>query len=286
MATITNGTWLRHLALASAVALFLGGLVWALTSTPDLLSRINLAPLPLLVLIGAPVAVVLNAIELHGTCRLSGAPMKWRTAVEVTVYTNAANMLPLPGGMITRIAAMKAHGLDLRTGSSLTVLSFGLWGGTAFLYASAALFWLGPALLGVAFAAVGAAALAGCILAFASKGHWQLLRFILVLKLVALPIMTARTMLAMAAVGASIGVVQAAIFVVAPIVGSAVSIVPAGLGVNETVFALLSPAVHVEPQIGLVSAAIGRVAWMAGLIITGLLLLVGFRQPTRLGTGD
>ena len=43
--------------------------------------------------------------------------MRWRTCFEVTIYTSAANMLPLPGGAMAKLAAMKSHGVNYRTGS-------------------------------------------------------------------------------------------------------------------------------------------------------------------------
>jgi hypothetical protein len=64
--------------------------------------------------------------------RMTGRSVGWLSAMDVTIYGSAANMLPLPGGVLVRIAAMKAHGTAFRRGG--TLIMFGaLWGAAACL---------------------------------------------------------------------------------------------------------------------------------------------------------
>src|SRR5919112_1252295 len=88
---------LRKWGLMLALLVFAGGLIWSVQSIP-------------------------------------GGPMSWRTSFELTVYTSAANMLPLPGGAIAKLAAMKVHGVGIGRGSAMILLSSAIWGGLAFLY--------------------------------------------------------------------------------------------------------------------------------------------------------
>lgn len=270
---------LRAYGLAVAFAIFIGGLAWAISSVPDLVTRLRWTPLPALLLIGAPLATVLNAVEIYVMSRIAGGPMKWRTAMEVTVYASAANMLPLPGGAMTRLAAMKAHGVSYRIGTSLTLLSFCVWGSLAFLYSAVALVLIGQARLSAGFALVGIASLLVSAVGFRQFGQWRLLGLIGLMRVVSFPIEAVRLMLAMLAVGATLGFLQSSALVVSSFIGASVSIVPAGLGVREGVIALLSPVVDVDPAVGFLAATTGRVMWMLGLALTAAVIL-SFHQRT------
>ncbi|RHW18375.1 hypothetical protein D1610_07915 [Sphingomonas gilva] len=277
---------LRKYGLALALLMFIGGLAWAMSRLPDLPSRLRYEPLLALLVIGAPVGALLNSVELHALSRIGGGRMAWRTAFEVTVYTNAANMLPLPGGALAKMAAMKLHGVGYRAGSAMIVLSYAVWGGLAFLYSAGALMWLGQGRLAALFATLGAALLLICGAGFARFAHWRMVGIVALMRLVSLPLEALRYVLAMMAVGTAIGFGQSSVFVVASFVGSAAMIAPSGLGVGETVVALLSPAVAVPAAVGFVGAAIGRVVWMTGLALTaGLLLLARARRGVRPALG-
>ena len=68
-------------------------------------------------------------------------------ALEVTIYTSAANMLPIPGGVITRLGGMRARGVGMKQGSWMVLLFAGVWAGAAFLLSGFAIL-LRNALLG------------------------------------------------------------------------------------------------------------------------------------------
>jgi uncharacterized membrane protein YbhN (UPF0104 family) len=74
-----------------------------------------------------------------------------------------------------------------------------------------------------------------------------------------------RNMVALWAVGVQIDFDQASVLVVASFVGTAISIVPAGLGVSEGAVAILSPLVGIDPAVGFLSATINRIVTKAGL---------------------
>jgi hypothetical protein len=101
---------LRNWGLAGALIIFVAGLVWTIRETPGLEPTISVWQLLLLLMLSAPAGTVLNTLELYALGRIAGGPMPMRTSLELTIYTSAANMLPLPGGVVTKLAGMKAHG--------------------------------------------------------------------------------------------------------------------------------------------------------------------------------
>jgi uncharacterized membrane protein YbhN (UPF0104 family) len=206
--------------------------------------------------------------------RLGGREVGWPAAFEVSVYTSAANMLPLPGGVLTRIAALRGLGIGVGRGSLLTLLGLGLWGGVAFVFSGAWLLRGGEAGAGAAFLAIGAAllgpALAGCLRMTRDP---RLLAGLLLVRLGSIGLEAARMALAIRALGAAIAFEEASIFVVASFLGTVVSIAPAGLGVREAVVAGLSPFVGVDPALGFLAATVNRAVGMAGLAVTASALL-------------
>lgn len=265
---------LRGYGLAAALLIFLGGLYWAITSIPDLPSRLRYEPILALLAVGAPIGVLLNAIELHAISRIAGGPMRWRTALEISLYSSAANMLPLPGGTIAKLAAMKGHGVGYGRGSIMIALTYAVWGGLAFLYSAGALYWLGQVRLAAVFVLAGIVLLGLCAAGFARFAQWRLVGIVALARLVSFPLEALRYMLAMMAIGTALDFAQGSVLVIASFVGSAAMIFPSGLGVGETVVALLATAIAVDAAIGFLGAAIGRAVWMTGLtLMTGLVLI-------------
>lgn len=269
----------RRYALVVAIIFFAVGLVWAIHETPNVSEKVRLAPLIALLLIGAPLSTALNAFEMRAISRMAGQQMTWRASFEVTVFSSAANMLPLPGGVLTKLAAMKAHGIGFGTGWATIVVTFTLWGCLAFLYSAGALFFIGRATLGTGFLAISVALLMLCMIAAGKLERRKLLAPIALLRLLSLPLDAVRFIFATSGLGASVSFGQASIFAVASFTSSAVVIVPSGLGIGEAVVALLSPLVSLEPALGFLVASVSRLVWLAGLALTAGLTLLAFRLP-------
>jgi len=271
---------LRKWGLAGALIVFVAGLAWAIRATPELELQLGIGPLILLLLLSAPAGTVLNTIELHALSRIAGGPMSWRTSAELTVYTSAANMLPLPGGVVTKLAGMKAHGVSYATATAVLVLSFFIWGSLAFLCASAALLALGKATYAAIFAGVGVALLVIAAIGSTRFKRWRWIAVVVTSRATMLALEIVRYVLAVGLVGVSISFFQAATFVVASLVGAAVVVAPQGLGVIEATTALLSSLIGLSAGIGFLAAAITRIARLAGLALIAAGLLIVGRRPS------
>jgi hypothetical protein len=265
---------LRRYGLAGALIVFLAGLYWAIQGSPEFGSELKIAPLLLLIALSAPLGTVLNTIELWALSRIAGGPMSWRTSLDLTVYTSAANMLPVPGGAITKLAGFRAHGVGYGTATAMIVLSFLAWGGLAFLYSAVALLLLDQSHLAGLFVIAGLAFLVATVVGFARFGHWRMVAIVAATRLVTFATDAVRYWLALTAIGVTASLLQCSALVVVPYIGASVVIVPSGLGVSEAAGALLATFVGIAAASGFISTAIQRIARLVGLaLIAGAFML-------------
>ncbi len=257
----------RRAGLAISIMMFVAGLIWSLQAFAGSAHTLLVWPLAILLFVFVPLTTVLNATEFKLMSRMAGAGVDWAQSFETTIYASAANMLPLPGGVIARVAALKAHGATVRFGSMIVVLFAAIWGGIAFCYTGAWLAVLGHHQLGGLFAAAGIGLLTVFLIAaIRVQPRASLIVYAFVIRVGSLLIDVLRQMLAIWALGVLIGFSEASIFSASSFVGSAVSIVPAGLGVREIVVAALSPYIALPVAVGFLSAAVNRAVGMVGLI--------------------
>jgi len=269
---------LRKFGLFLALCVFGLGLGWAATRVSDALERLTLAPLLVLLLVGVPANVALNAAEFRAMLQVAGRQLPWFPALEVTVYTSAANMLPLPGGVMTKIAAMRVRGVAVRQGSWLAFLFAGVWAGSAFCFSGAAIV-LNNKAPGLLFLSVGATALAFSVKwLHRERANYWLIGKIVLIRLSSLTVETARIILALHALGTAVDPFATAVFAVSSFVGTAISVIPAGLGVREGVVALLSPLIGLDPAIGFLSASLSRLADFVVLSLLSVILLINNKR--------
>ena len=257
----------RRTGLVISIAMFVAGLIWSLQAFSGSGHTLKVWPLAILFFVCVPLTTVLNTAEFQVMSRMAGSRVGWPQSFEITIYASAANMLPLPGGMIARVAALKAHGATVRFGSLIVVLFAGIWGAIAFCYSGIWLAALGHQMLGVLFVAAGIGFLAMLsIVAIRIKPQIPLILYAFVIRVSSLLVDVLRQMLAIWAFGIFVEFGEASVFSVSTFVGNAVSIVPAGLGVREIVVAAMSSLIALPVAIGFLSAAVNRAVGMGGLI--------------------
>lgn len=274
---------LRRYGLAGALIVFLAGLYWAIQGSPDLLREVRIAPLLLLIVLSAPLGTVLNTIELWALSRIAGGPMSWRTSLDLTLYTSAANMLPLPGGAITKLAGFRAHGVGYGTATAMIVLSFLAWGGLAFLYSAVALLLQDEPRVAGLFAIASAALLTVSIIGFARYGHWAMVAIVAATRVATFVTDAIRYWLALTAIGVTVSILQCSALVVVAFIGAAVVIAPSGLGVSEAAGALLATFVGITAASGFISTAIQRIARLVGLALIAVVFVLRRPPPVEAG---
>ena len=265
---------LRRWGIVLSVILFAGGLFLAVEASPGILYRIDLTTFLLLFGVSAVLQPLLNAAEFRVMVEYGGRQVDWPTSLEVTVYTSASNLLPLPGGVLTRMAAMRGYGIGVRTGGRIIILGLAVWGGAAAVYSGLWLMCAQAWLIGAVFCLGGIAGLLCAVhLCRALNPSWRLLAKILAVRIAALVLEAGRIMLAILALGDQVAFNQASVLVVSSFVGTVVAIAPSGLGVREATVAALSPFIGIDPAIGFLAATVNRIAGILGLVcVAGVVL--------------
>ncbi|HEX7235717.1 MAG TPA: hypothetical protein VF405_02075, partial [Gammaproteobacteria bacterium] len=235
----------------------------------------------LLSALAIPIAILVNAAETKLSATLAGTNLGWLQATHIGLVSSAANILPLPGGPLVRIGALKRAGASLLQGGVATTLIAAIGVGLAFTSAGAATVGAHPS-VGMSCLAVGAVATGACAIAlFRLRRSWALVAMVLVMKSVGIALGLLRMYWALASLGFVVSFTALFAFAVSDVAGSVVSIVPAGLGINEAVAALMAPLVAVPSTLAFLAVAINRVIALAVLAVATAFAaaLPGAREP-------
>lgn len=257
------------------------GLIWALKTSPDALVNARLGPLALVLLLIVPAITIVNAYEFRVSANLLGKEYSFIKALEVTIIGTATNLLPIPGATIVRVAALRSAGVNTSDGIQAILLVGVMWMGLTFLAGGLALLMDGNLLSGGGFTSIGfVMSLVTFIwLSIISVDSISTIKLVL-LKCAMIALDTFRILLCLDAISVKIDALKALVLTVSTIVGSAVSIVPAGLGVREWTQAVLAPLVGVAPADSFLSAVLVRVLGLIFVVPLAFVLSARSKNKT------
>jgi len=260
---LQNPFWRRVILVGAALG-FVIGIVLSIRAQPQVIYNLQWLPVLWLVALTIPATIALNAWEFVLSARLIGHHIEFRSALETTIIGGVANMLPLPGGIMVRVAALKAAGASLKHGMSTTLFVAWIWFGVAFAYAGAWMMTLGATNAGAVFLVSGIVIL---LISFTATMRllkkWRVTMHLTVIKLGLVLIDAARVYLSLWALSSSSSFGQASVLTASSVVGSAISIVPAGIGIREGVAALMGPLVGLAASSAFLATSLNRLFGLA-----------------------
>ena len=256
----------RKLAMAIASILFVGGLAWAVDSAGIALARIEGQWLVAALALGF-VGVILNGFELSRCAGALGKKVPAPEAINLSSVGILSNLLPIPASALVRGGALMATGATLAQ-SGRILLYVGL------LRVSVAGAITGLALISGPFGwpVVAGSCLASAILfaLIAQLGGIISALRLLGLRIAMLAGIAMQLWFCFHALGTDAGLSDAALQSIAPVVGSAVGIVPGGLGVSEAIGAALALLVNGSSAMAFAALALNR---LVGYACAGLTVL-------------
>lgn len=274
--------WRRAVLILAAFGFGLG-IFLSYRAQPDAFTDLNFGPLIVLALFTIPATVLLNALEFRGSAQLIGHDIGLAQAAEITIVGSVANMLPIPGGTMVRIAALKAAGASLKRGTAATLLVSLLWISVSFIYSGVWLAVLGLTgwfVLGAAFICVGLVSLIICAaLCFKLSEDMTVVINLLSFKVGLVLLDATRLYLCFRVLGLDGTFAQSSVLTVSSVLGAAVSIVPAGLGIREGVAALLAPFVDLPAASAYVATSINRVVGLT--VMAPVAFYLGLRSSRQ-----
>lgn len=271
--------------LAAASLLFVIAFVFGLRSLPAGALDLTAWPIVVLGLVVVPLASVANGLEYAVAARIGGQRVPVGEALEVSVLSSAANLLPLPGAALVRVRAMRRGGSSYRRALATTVLVGGAWLATSLVLAGG-LLSLRQAEDGQAAAAVLVVGLVGTgatvvgVARLAPPGQARALALaLLAAEVLAVAVAALRFLLVLRALGLDVAVEQAVALTVAGVVASALGFVPGGLGLREALAGIIAGLVGLPAATGVLAAAVDR---LVGLPVLAL-LATAVARPVRRG---
>lgn len=269
--------WVRQpavyrIGMAVAGTIFVTGLVLSTRALSAESLSFNGLFAVLLIFVGGPATLALNTQAFRLSARAVRCPYSFLDAMRVTVFSSAANFLPLPGGVIIRISALRISGSGYRDSISITAYAGVFWLSIALIAAGTGLAimtangnYYSLALLG---ATLGIGAFFGA--SSVARGH-RLAVSLLSISLATHLVATFRFWLAFSALGFEVSLSETAIIAGSGTAGSVVAVVPGGLGINEAAAALLTNLTGHPAASGFLAATLNR---LANYAIRGSLALV------------
>jgi hypothetical protein len=273
----------KRLLLLIGFAIFA---VLAVVSFQNLPEGVALQPefMVAIMLIGAPAGWLLNTFEYRSIAKAAGHRVRFETALQVTLAVSLANLLPAPGGVAVKTAALKLEGSSLGSAISVNAIAGIIWIGVTAAIVGIALV-SDPVFLarGAAVATVGAMLLVGAAWALRrGPPGWRRVFVELVAIYVATTLVAAgRVALAFAAIGEQASIVAAITIASAYVLSLAIGFFPAALGLREALAGVLALTVDVSAAVAVTASAVERVSGIAGRALIMPALGLYFRMASQ-----
>ena len=240
----------RRTMLVLATILFVGGFVWSLRAAEISLAGIAWHWLLASVALGFA-GVVLNGFELSLCAAAVGKRFAAVEAIRLSSVGILSNLLPIPASALVRGGGLVAKGASI------------VESGRILLFVGLLRLAVAGAITGVALASlplIAGSLLASAVLCvlIARMGGMRAATGLLALRIAMLGVVTVRLLLCFWALGAAANLFDAALHAIAPVVGSAVGLVPGGIGVAETIGAGLAMLVSQSPAMAFAALALNR----------------------------
>jgi uncharacterized membrane protein YbhN (UPF0104 family) len=276
-----RGPWL----MIFAVVLFLVFTIVAFRHLPPIDKPIRWELILVAGLLVVPMITVLNALEFRLMAHLAEHHPPMLEILQVTILGSAANLLPVPGAVVVRLANLRKAGVRVTRGLNLTAIIGLTWVGAACVLGGIAEsfshldFALIALVVGVGLLAVAIGMLsrsldrgdrfAGAVELLAIEGAFVLMQAF-------------RLFLIASALRFNVSYAQSTTLVIAAVSAAAIGFLPAGLGAREAIAALLSPIVGIQAAVGLVITAVDRIVNLIVLLaFAGVVTLVGRREHAQ-----
>lgn len=241
--------------------------------------------LPVLILVTTPLTVLANSAEYRVMGRMSGHHVSWLDSSRLTIIAGAANLLPLPGGIVIRTQALRVRGSSYKRALAANAVAFIVWLGTGSVIIG--LLFLAKhdtRLAAVALLAFGIASLvvAGVVLRKAAPQQLKSLMIsFIVVEALTVGISGVRTFFAFKLIGLSATPAQSVALTASLIIAAAVGIFPGGLGIRELIAGGIGTAVSLSAKESVAATASDRITAQLGLAILAVALFALGRQHDR-----
>jgi len=263
----------------AAATVFVGGAIWSFFRMDLSLSELHLSALALLAAL-ALASFVYGGVGLALLAITVGTSIPLRKAIPIAVYASLAEVLPLPGGAIVRTGALVSSGARVGQSSLVVIVTAILWISIAATGAGLYLVYVGE-ISGLVLVIPAVLAVAGVLVWLLVKAGWKITILTLGHRLTGLLLVSLRLKLSFMVLGVTLSLENTLPFAFAGIAGSASAIAPAGLGIGESLSALLATVAATAPTAAFLAAALNRTTGLVVAAIAAPIAQFGIRINAR-----
>jgi len=264
---------IQNWAFLFAMVLFIYGLWKSISQKPEIFQNIDYYYLPILIIL-VPLSFSVMAIRFKLSAEVIDSNFTFWQSMKVIVLSGAANMLPVPGGIMVRVAAMAKGGSTIKKSIGVNLELMIGWIGICLLYFSISSIYSQQWMLGII-----AVLSSVCIILFSGwLIHKRTNRILMDLKFLMIQLAATfidlfRIFICFRILGDSVELFRVLGLSLASVAGSVISIVPAGLGIREWVSSLLALLFDIAPENAYLASTLNRiVALCIVLILAGIIL--------------
>lgn len=253
----------RKIYTVAALTLFISGMIVSITAIDLDTDNFGIHWLLLNLFIGAPVAIALNANGLQFSARMLGTSIPFVMAFRTCCMAICSNVLPIPAGSVFHTSALVSRGGKVLDSGLIVILGNVISLSLMLMLAGGSILSLTGSLLGTGFLLTGLAGLALCITPLLSRTTSRLTTAFVGLRLLRTLVMVARIQISFAMIGLMVALLDAAVFTAAVSLGTTVAVVPSGLGISESLAAVLAVAIGIAPGAAFLATALNRISTLA-----------------------
>ncbi len=249
---------------ALAMTLFVAGMAYSLSQLSFSLSDLQWGPIAILGLVLVPITFLYGGANFVLMARGAGVQVSFSSSLKTACIAQFAEFLPLPGGAIVRSGALVAKGSSVLGAASHVTVNAVLWVGCAAIAAAISFGLDTPQ--GIIIAIAGLLTSGFCTIWLGRKAGVPIALAALAMRCAGLIIAGLRLVCAFLAIAVPMTLAQSYPFAFAAILGSASSLAPGGLGIGETIAALIAGFSDVAPTAAFLAVGLNRIV---GLFISG-----------------
>ena len=262
--------------LVVAVVLFITISVVSFLSLPDGV-HFHWWIVPIVVLVTTPLRVVENAAEFRVMSAINGHRTRWIPAVRLTIIATAANLLPLPGGVVIRTQALRQRGSTYRSALAANAAAMLAWIGMGAIGIGALIVANSSTrLFAVALVAFGIGCLAGvdAILRRVNRAaHRRYLAQLIAIEGITVIVGGISLFLAFRLIGLNASAPQAVALSASQIIAAAIGIFPSGLGLREVIAGGIAAAFNLRPYGAVAATVSDRITSQLGVALLAVIFI-------------
>ena len=237
---------------------FFAGIYISYMQQPTVFNNLNWSYVAVIYVLILPVVTLINALRFRFTAEAFGIRYSLSRSLSISVFSTVANMLPLPGGLMVRMANLKNDSNSYQNTALVSLYVSIVSALMTILLASAAYAVFNPGVTTFGLCGFTMFTLATTVYLLRRTELRDVLPHLSLVEVFSTLFDAIRTYLCFIIINSLIQWDQSFVLTVASVVGSAISLVPAGLGVQEGAGALIATQIAILPSSAFIALALNR----------------------------